>query len=216
MRKLLWFLKYRVLIFFIVFAIVFTFALKGYFSTAVKEFIRYDCTNKINEIIITTINEQVVENLTTDSLMCVTYNDDKEVVYAYIDTKKTNEILGLTSSAIVQLTNEFNDNGQNTIDIPIGYLFSSNVFFGNHITLPINVSNIATYNVKLNTTVEEYGINSSLVEVSLIYEFSFKAMIPLITNDVYVSNSVALVTTVLYGEVPNYFFSGETPNVSIS
>ncbi len=195
---------------------VITFILKGYFSTAVSEYIRYDCTNKINEIIISTINEQVVSSLTNDSLMKVTYNDSNEVVYAYIDTKKTNEILGLTSSAIVSLTNNFNDNGDSTIEIPVGYLLSSNVFFGSNITLPINVSNIATYNVKLNTVVEEYGINSSLVVVNLDYNFSFKAMIPLITNDIYVTNSVPLVTTVLYGEVPNYFFSGETPNVSIS
>lgn len=193
-----------------------TLLLKGYFSAAVKEYIRYDCTNKINSIITSTINEQVVSNLTSDCLMKVTYNDENEVVYAYIDTKKTNEILGVTSSAIIDLTNQFNEDGNKEIEIPVGYIFSSNVFFGNNIKVPISVSSIATYSVKINTNVEEYGINSSLVTVNLDYNFSFKAMIPLITDDVYVSNSVALVTTVLYGEVPNYFFSGETPNVSIS
>ncbi len=193
-----------------------TLLLKGYFSLAVSEYIRYECTNKINEIIITTLNEQVVSSLTNDSLMHVTYNDNKEVVYAYIDTKKTNEILGVTSSAIVDLTNNFNDNGNSTIEIPIGYIFSSNVFFGSNVTLPINVSNIATYNVKLDTNVEEYGINSSLVTVNLVYNFSFKAMVPMITNDIYITNSIPLLTTVLYGDVPEYFFSGEKPNVSIS
>lgn len=215
-RRIVWFIKHRVIFFFILFGIIMTFLIKGYFSISVQEYIRYDCTNKINEIIIKTINEQVVANLENESLMHVTYNDNKEVVYAYIDTKKTNEILGVTSEAIVDLTNNFNENGNNTIEIPLGYIFSSNVFFGSNITLPVNVSNIATYNVRLDTNVEEYGINSSLVTVSLDYNFTFKAMVPLITNDILVSNSVPLLTTVLYGEVPNYFFNGETPNVSIS
>lgn len=216
MRKILWFLKYRVFLFLIVFTIIVTLLLKGYFSTAVSEYIRYECTNKINDIIMTTINEQVVANLSNDSLMHVTYNDNKEVVYAYIDTKKTNEILGVTSSAISSLTNDFNDNSDNIIEIPIGYIFSSNVFFGSNMKLPINVSNIASYSVKLDTNVEEYGINSSLVTINLNYDFSFKAMVPLITNDIYVTNSVPLLTTVLYGDVPEYFFTGEKPNVSIS
>lgn len=216
MRKIIWFIKYRVIIFFILFIIISTFLIKGYFSTAVTEYVRYDCTNKINEIIVKTINEQVVSSLTNDSLMHVTYNENKEVVYAYIDTKKTNEILGLTSSAIVNLTNEFNDSNESKIEIPLGFLISGSAFFSSDITLPVTVSNIASYNVKLNTVVEEYGINSSLVTVNLNYDFSFKAMLPLISSDVYVCNSVPLLTTVLYGNVPNYFFSGTTPNVSIN
>lgn len=202
--------------FLIIVIMIGSFLIKGYFSESVQEYIRYDCTNKINEMITTTINEQIVAELTSESLMHVTYNDSKEVVYAYIDTKKTNEILGVTSQAIVDLTKEFNENSSKSIDVPFGYLFSSNVFFGSSITLPISVSTIAMYNVKLNTNVEEYGLNSSLVTVNLEYDFSFKAIVPLISNDVNVANSVPLVSTVIYGSVPNYFFSGTTPDISIS
>ncbi len=216
MRKIIWFIKYRVIIFFIFFIISCTFLIKGYFSSAVLEYVKFDCTNKINEIITTTINEQVVSSLTNESLMHVTYNDNKEVVYAYIDTKKTNEILGLTSEAILNLTNEFNAKEESKVEIPLGYLISGSAFFSSNVTLPVSVSSISTYSVKLNTVVEEYGINSSLVTVNLNYDFAFKAVLPLISSDMYVSNSIPLLTTVLYGNVPNYFFSGTTPNVSIN
>ncbi len=201
--------------FLIIFTLIGSVLIRGYFSEAVKEYVRYDCTNKIQEIIITTLNEDVVSNLEESSLMHVTYNDNNEVVYAYIDTKKTNEILATTSKAIVSLTNDFNENSNKTIEVPIGYIFSENVFLGSNIKLPISISSIATYNVKLKTDVEEYGINSSLVTVNLVYEFSFKAIIPLISNDIVVSNEIPLLSSVLYGEVPNYFFEGVTPNVSI-
>lgn len=204
------------LLFLVLFVVLTSFLVKGYFSENVSEYVKYDCTNKINAIIISSINKNVVEELSEESLMKVTYNDENEVVYAYIDTKKTNEILGLAGVEIINLTNVFNNNSQNTIDIPLGYLFSESVFFGNTFTVPVNVSSVTSYSVKLDTKVQEYGINASLVNVNLVYEFSFKTMIPLISKDVYVTNEVPLVSTVLYGEVPNYFFSGEKPNISIS
>ncbi|MFI3329285.1 MAG: sporulation protein YunB [bacterium] len=216
MKNIFWIIKNKVFIILILFIIVSTILVRGYFSDAVKEYVKYDCSNKINEMIISTINNEIVNELTTESLLNVSYNENKEVSYAYINTQKTNEILGLTGTAINNLNEEFNNNGKNKIDIPLGYIFSQNVFFANGITVPVNVSNISKYNVKLETNVEEYGINASLITVSLVYEFSFKAMIPLITDDVFITNSVPLVTTVLYGDVPEYFFSGEKPNISVS
>ncbi len=216
LMNIVWIIRNKMFIIFIVFIIACTVLVRGYFSDAVKEYIKYDCSNKMNDMIVKTINQEIVSELPANSLLNVTYNDNKEVVYAYIDTQKTNEILGLTSSSISNMSNAFNEKDNNTIDIPLGYLFSQNVFFANGITVPVTVSTISTYSVKLDTKVEEYGINSSLVTVSLLYELTFKAMIPLITNDILISNSIPLVTTVLYGEVPEYFFSGEKPNISIS
>ncbi len=216
MRRIIWILKYRVLIFFILFITVVSILVKGYFSHAVEEYVKYDCTNKINDIIFNSINDNVVANLTTESLMKVTYNNEKEVVFAYIDTQKTNEILTTTALQISELTEVFNDNGSSSIKIPVGYLFGDSVFFGSDFTLPIHISNISKYNIKLRTDVESYGINASLVTVNLVFDFSFKTMIPLITSDVFISNEVPLVSTILYGDVPNYFFEGTTPNISIS
>lgn len=214
-RKIIWILKYRVIFILVIIIFLGSILIKGYFSESVQEHIKYDCMNKIQEIITKTLNQDVVTTLESDSLMKVTYNDENEVVYAYIDTKKTNEILALTSNAIIELTNEFNNTSEKTIEVPIGYILSENVFLGSNFKIPISISSISTYNVKLKTDVEEYGINSSLVTVNLVYEFSFKAIIPLITNDVVVTNEVPLLTTVLYGDVPNYFFEGVTPNLSI-
>ncbi len=216
MRKIIWIIKYRVIVVVSLVVIVASILVKGYFSTSLSEYVKYDCTNKVNNIILKSINENVVANLPSDSLMNVTYNDNKEVVYAYINTQKTSEILTNTGIEISNLTKEFNDNGRSKLDIPIGYLISESVFLGNNITIPVNISNITSYNIKLETNVKEYGINSSLVTVNLKFDFAFKTIIPLITNDVTIEHSVPLLSTVLYGDVPNYFFEGITPNISVS
>lgn len=200
----------------ILFIVISSVLVKGYFSTSVEEYVRYDCVNKINQIMNESINDNVVSNLTTESLMKVTYNNEQEVVFAYIDTKKANEILSETGKQISLLTDVFNENGNSKVEVPVGYLFSGSVFFGNSFKIPINISNISTYDIRLKTDVIEYGINSSLVTVNLVFNFSFKTIIPLITNDVTITNELPLVSTILYGDVPNYFFEGTTPNVSIS
>lgn len=215
MHSIIWLLRNKFFILITILIIGFSILIKGYFSEAVSEYVRFDCSNKIQEMLIQTLNEDVIETMPVNNLLNVEYNDNKELVYAYIDTKQTNEILGQTSTTIAALNNEFNNNDK-TINIPIGYIFSQNVFFANGITVPITISPVSTYNMKIDTKVEEYGINSSLVTVSLVYEFNFKAIIPLITNDIYIRNDIVLVTTVLYGEVPEYFFTGEKPNISIN
>ncbi len=215
MSKFFWFLKYRILIFIILFFMICSVLIKGYFSLSVEEYVKFMCTNEINNMIITTINEEVADNLPFESLMKVTYNSDNEVVYAYIDTQTANTILSQTGIRISELSGDFNARTR-SVDIPLGYLFNTNVFFANSLTVPIEVSNILSYNVKLETTVEEYGINSSLVTINLVYDFYFKSMIPLITSDVNVNNKVILSSSVLYGDVPNYYFTGEKPNISVS
>lgn len=89
-------------------------------------------------------------------------------------------------------------------EVPIGYF--TNLFFlyskGPKLKVKIRMMNDVTGELK--TSVEEYGINSSLVKISLSLKFDAEVLTLFSSSSLQDENEIPLVIQVISGNVPSY------------
>ena len=75
------------------------------------------------------------------------------------------------------------------------------------IKLNVQTSSILYYDAKIKTDVKEYGINSSLVTLSIQIEISYQVIVPLMYEVVENYIDVPLCIEIINGKVPEGLFS---------
>ena len=89
--------------------------------------------------------------------------------------------------------------------IPLGLITNNYVLsnVGPKIPLKAKVASSVISNIK--TEVSSYGINNSLLKVYIDVTVNMRFIIPLITKEVKVNNSVPLVVKIINGKIPNVY-----------
>ena len=89
-------------------------------------------------------------------------------------------------------------------EVPLGYF--SNMFFlyskGPKLKIKIKMMNDVTGEIK--TSVEPYGINSSLLKITLLLKIDAEVLTLLSSSSLHDENEVPLVVQVISGNVPSY------------
>ena len=128
---------------------------------------------------------------------------------AYVDTIVVNKILALVSNLISDSLN----NGQieeklGNVEIPLGQLCSQSLFANLGPKIKIETSPMSSYTTDLFTETKEYGINNTLLEVYIKAVINIEAFIPLKSQTISLETKIYLVSEVLQGNIPIYYFSG--------
>ncbi len=178
--------------------------LSGYFSESVVSIITTKSKLNSQEYIERIIKEEVVsknydlfyESVSTDG-----------VVISSFDVNKANIILSDAMGCLRCIADKFNEEGSFDVRVPISYLFIPSSYFLSDITLNVKTSSLLFYDVKIKTNIEEYGINSSIVTLSLQVEVSYQVIVPLMFEVVDNYIDVLLAVEVINGKVPEVLFS---------
>ncbi|TLS38820.1 sporulation protein YunB [Pseudalkalibacillus caeni] len=109
--------------------------------------------------------------------------------------------------------------GQNGIIhyIPIGQAFNNSLLANLGPQIPVRFTAIGEVNTDIVRTVEKVGINSYLLDISVQVVVDVRVVIPFATETEKVKTSIPVVTTIINGEVPNFYNNGggNLPNPSI-
>ena len=184
--------------------IVFSLFLKGYFSNATEAMIL--AKSKI-------ISAKYIETLIVDEVNIENCNffyqnvSNEGVVSASFDVNKANLVVGKVMNRLSKLATKFNENCAFDIEIPVNYLFMPSSYFLSNVKMKVDCSSLLYYEVKLVSDVSEYGINSSLVSLSLAISINYQVMIPFIYKDVSNHVEIPLALEIINGEVPEVLFS---------
>lgn len=164
----------------------------GYFSERVKLYVKETSINNASKNIVKALNEDVLNTLEIDNI----YDETK----GYINTKNINNILKEVNS---YLSININDYTNNRIKIPIGLILSEVLFSKSQVGLSIYTKPISSFTTDIVSSVEDYGLNNSLIKVELVVKINIVALIPL-NNEVYdVITHVPLVYIIREGKIPN-------------
>ena len=138
----------------------------GYFSDNVGNIIRVNAKLKSQEYI-----EEVITNEVLKEKYDLFYESVNEngMVSASFDTDKANLIVSNAMKRLRTLSTDFNGNNSFTVSVPASYLFVPNAYFLPDIKISVETGSLLYYDVKLKTDIKEYGINSSLVNLSLAF-----------------------------------------------
>ena len=174
---------------------------------------------KLSNIIITeSINEEEFERLNVDDIYKITKNNNNEILTVDINTVILNKMIKKTTENIqerlkklekgeVDENNQENKNGV-VLKIPLGEIYNNFLLADLGPKIPVKLKIIGNIETKINTNVKNYGINSSLIELSLDITVKEKVILPISTNEIRVNQTFPLTIKMIEGKIPNYYSNG--------
>ena len=177
---------------------------RGYFSDSVKQLIVTKSKITSQEYIGEILNKEIADKeleLFYDSV------STDGVVISSFDVNKANQILSDVMNRLNVISRDFNKDGSFDVDIPVSYLFIPSSYLFPNLKMNVETSNLLYYNCQLKSAVEEYGINSSLVSLTLVIDISYQVIVPMMFEVVNNTIEVPLALEIINGKVPEVLFS---------
>lgn len=183
-------------------------AIDNYFSERTNEFLEQAVTLAASDIF-SSASLEVAALSSEENFLKYKYDSSNNITGVYVDTIVVNKILALVSNLISDSLN----NGQieerlGMVEIPLGQLCSKALFANVGPNIKIETSPMSSYTTDLFTETSEFGINNTLLEVYIKATISIEAFIPLKSQNITLETKIYLISEVLQGSIPIYYFSG--------
>lgn len=203
--------KIKLLIIFMLFILIPLLSIKAvdnYFSERTNEFLEQAVAFAASDIF-STASLEVAALSSEENFLKYKYDSSNNITGVYVDTIVVNKILALVSNLISDSLN----NGQieerlGMVEIPLGQLCSKALFANIGPNIKIETSPMSSYKTDLFTETSEFGINNTLLEVYIKATISIEAFIPLKSQNITLETKIYLISEVLQGSIPIYYFSG--------
>jgi sporulation protein YunB len=203
--------KIKLLIIFMLFILIPLLSIKAvdnYFSERTNEFLEQAVAFAASDIF-STASLEVAALSSEENFLKYKYDSSNNITGVYVDTIVVNKILALVSNLISDSLN----NGQieerlGMVEIPLGQLCSKALFANMGPNIKIETSPMSSYKTDLFTETSEFGINNTLLEVYIKATISIEAFIPLKSQNITLETKIYLISEVLQGSIPIYYFSG--------
>lgn len=184
----------------------------GYFNESISLYTEQVAIEYTEKVIESTMNSSMTDIMDDGSLMKQTLDNNGKVVYSSVDVGKVTKIRSMAATKVteaidvLQLQEKFK-----TVKLPLGYFFSRNIFLSNGIRVPINIHVVGSHSTNVLVSATSYGINSSIVEITLEITVSILVTIPFQESAIDVVTAIPLSIEVINSEVPKYYYNGVTP-----
>ena len=173
-------------------------------------------TKRMASIIINySINDDILLEDEINNLFLVTRNDKKEIEEVTLNSLIINKIqnrisdicennLRLIEMEDYFLLKDFNIDKE-YFKIPLSVALNSKIFNKSIFTIPVKFKMIGNVTSNIDTDIKEYGINNSLITVSISITVEMKVVLPLTTNNVSVTTNVPIIMKLIQGKIPEYY-----------
>ena len=184
-------------------------------TPTVMEYSKSEIKRIASIIINKSINDEIIKLIDVDELFIVDKSSGDEIITVTLDSGVVNTITNEISDACennLRLVEErrfselkdFNINEQ-YFYVPSGVAFNNTFFNSLGPLIPIKLKIIGNVTSGLETDVKDYGINNSLITVSIEVKVELMVILPLSTDYVSITNYVPIAVKMIQGKVPEYY-----------
>lgn len=163
-------------------------------------------TQAINKV----INETAVAGVDSASLVDIKVDSKGRVVFIQPNTMEFNR---LAADTTIKVQNALKEITEETITIPAGQVFGSQLLASMGPRISITVIPVGTVQVKVVDTFEQAGINQTRHMIYLLATTQVKIVVPLVSKSVNVTTQVPIAEYVVVGEVPGTYVQVPLGNV---
>ena len=171
------------------------------------------------------VMKRVVTNVINKTTTEVEINDDLFIVKETNSTETASFDPIVLNKIIASISNDVYDNlklvenldtdtlskfniDQNIFYIPTGIIFNSVMLNNLGPKIPVKLELVDSINSSVETKVTEYGINNSLIEVSVKVVATIRTILPMSSDDMEVQVVVPIAVKIIQGNIPEYYFGG--------
>lgn len=189
----------------LLFALTFNF-IDNYFSETTSVYISKQADNLASNAVKDIITRTVVPKIDMNEILTIKYNQSK-VESVIVNTKIVNEIMGDASELVDELLNtEYLEEELSELSLPLGIIISDSFLASKGPKIKIKIKPIGAYSADVYTDISTFGINNSLIEVYLNIVIDIVALIPLQHQTIRTETKIYLISQVVQGTVPNYYY----------
>lgn len=184
-------------------------------TPTVMEYSKSEIKRIASIIINKSINDEIIKLIDVDKLFIVDKSSGDEIITVTLDSGVVNTITNAISDACennLRLVEErrfselkdFNINEQ-YFYVPSGVAFNNTFFNSLGPLIPIKLKIIGNVTSGLETEVKDYGINNSLITISVEVKVELMVILPLSTDYISITNYVPIAVKMIQGKVPEYY-----------
>ena len=172
---------------------------------------------RVTSIIINrSINSDMLDSDDMKKLFVITKNSDSEIVTVSLDSIIVNKITDNISDACEDnlrlieegkfnvLKEKFNI-GEDYFLVPSGIIFKNTLFSSIGPKIPINLKIIGNVTSGIKTDVKEYGINNSIITISVEITVEMMIILPFSTDNISITNQVPISIKIIQGKIPEFY-----------
>jgi len=158
------------------------------------------------------VREKVVQNIHYEDLISVKVDNRGRVV---LMQPNTGEINRLAANATIAVQEQLGKTSRERVYIPIGQLMGSEMVAGRGPGIPIDILPVGAVESRVFDSFEQAGINQTRHKIYLAVTTMVRIVVPLTHSNVKVQTEVPLVEAVIMGEVPQVYFGGQPPVLTL-
>jgi sporulation protein YunB len=177
-------------------------------------------TNKITNITNNIINESInrqVYNYKYNDIIIVEKDKNGNIVSVDFNNETINSMLYVVTSEVLdklelleignyeELELQYVNITDNVYYLPYGIIYENSILSNLGPKIPFKVSLIGSTNNNTKINIEEYGINSSKVEVILDINIKMMVVLPFKSNIIDINKTIILDSKIIQGKVPDYY-----------
>lgn len=162
-------------------------------------------------------NEGIKNININESVMKIDKNDKGEIInidYNYeilnkemisFNEKVLSSISKIEKGQIDTLNMEYFKNEDMIYYIPMGVLHGINFLTYLGPKIPIKFSMLGSINSEIMTKITAYGINNSLMEITLKVDLAILVILPFTSEKLNITKNIPIESKVIYGKIPTYY-----------
>lgn len=182
---------------------------------------------KLSSVIVNNaVDDDVLKELENYELFTVVKNNDNNIEMIDYNSLLVNRFLNKVTDNIqnelldaetgdFSVINKQNGSDKILFNIPLGVIFDNPLFNNLGPKIPVRVEFVGSVLTNINTTIKEYGINNSLIEMVIQIELKEKIILPIVSKEILITNEVPISYKIMTGSVPNYYGEGISKNSNI-
>ena len=184
-------------------------------TPTVMEYSKSEIKRIASIIINKSINNEVIDLIDVNELFIIDKSNDEEIITVTLNSSVVNIITNAISDACednLRLVEERRFDELKGFNIseryfyaPSGMAFNNTFFNSLGPLIPIKLKIIGNVTSGIETEVKEYGINNSLITVSVEVKVELMVILPLSTDYVSITNYIPIAVKMIQGKVPEYY-----------
>ena len=191
-------------------------------SPIIYEYGRHKCINISTMLINSVVKEVVTEEMKEEIVVC----DEKNLTTIDFNVPILNSLTVLT---VKKLQSNFRDlelgiidmkrlgevdnavNSENLkkgimYEIPFSAIFENSLISNLGIVVPVRYRLVSSVEAQIVSNIKEYGINNTLLEISLDVNVNAAMAIPTLSKEEKINVIIPLVVKLIQGKVPEYYY----------
>jgi len=174
----------------------------GYFGDRVELYVEKKATLYATTMIEESLRTSVIPKIDEGDLLEIKEGSDGKVLSVNINTAHVNEILANVNESVSKSIQEIE---KVELDLPLGIILSDTLFGNDGPNIAIKITPIGSAKTDVVSKVSPYGINSSLLEISINVKIDIETLIPLRRNSTELNFNIPIIMQIINSEVPPFY-----------